>query len=223
VPLLPTVRQDMSMAQTLTLTRRSTRGRDDTLLPLHAPSQAHARTGTYVGGAACFCLVLFVCASSSVPGGRRLGEAEAVPDGAPIDASSSASAQEASQPAAAETPPGCRDRSPKCGQWASIGECSRNARYMQTACPLACGTCPKQASASTDAAAAVAAAQMSAVMQAEAEDGGSAFPVAAQDKNKKCGEWAAKGECARNPRYMGSACKRSCAELELGRPAKDES
>eukprot|EP00967_Tisochrysis_lutea_P134688 scaffold238267_cov33-Tisochrysis_lutea.AAC.1 len=36
-------------------------------------------------------------------------------------------------------------------------------------------------------------------------------PQELEDKHPSCAHWAASGECARNPKYMGSSCARSCA------------
>ena len=36
----------------------------------------------------------------------------------------------------------CVDENSSCKNWASSGECDRNAGYMRTACPVSCNTCP---------------------------------------------------------------------------------
>ena len=39
----------------------------------------------------------------------------------------------------------CKDKSSFCGEWAAVGECSSNPRYMLANCPLTCHLCQSAA------------------------------------------------------------------------------
>ena len=101
--------------------------------------------------------------------------------------------------AAAELPAAehraCSDVTPKCVAWASSGECTRNANYMRESCTASCGACEKVATPRPTLP------QTSAKPCVDSEPG--------------CVEWAASGECSRNPGYMVRTCKSSCDKCDL--------
>ena len=39
--------------------------------------------------------------------------------------------------------------------------------------------------------------------------------IACADENPSCASWAAGGECANNPGFMGSACRKSCNKCQV--------
>ena len=38
--------------------------------------------------------------------------------------------------------PDCEDKENDCNQWADLGECEANPKYMLTNCPVSCKSCP---------------------------------------------------------------------------------
>ena len=96
--------------------------------------------------------------------------------------------------AAPAAPTPCRDKNDRCADWASAGECEKNAAYMEGRCPRSCNLCQPDAEPKETASALSAAAQ--------------ALPLA--DASKQCPTWAASGECSRNQVYMAKSCARSC-------------
>ncbi|CAH3035928.1 unnamed protein product [Porites lobata] len=79
----------------------------------------------------------------------------------------------------------CVDKSPSCGYWALIGECTKNPGYMLTSCCVWCNhmkTLKNIASTSCT------------------------------DEDANCGVWANKGECCKNPAYMLERCCAACKD-----------
>lgn len=80
----------------------------------------------------------------------------------------------------------CIDESVTCTEWAKSGECERNAGYMKTACPVACGVCVAPPGAPT------------------------IKKGSCKDQNVRCATWAAIGECDTNPGFMKTSCPVTC-------------
>jgi hypothetical protein len=45
-------------------------------------------------------------------------------------------------PLASSSPLDCEDDNPSCAEWATAGECTKNAGYMRAACAKSCDSCP---------------------------------------------------------------------------------
>ncbi|KOO28497.1 protein tyr-4 [Chrysochromulina tobinii] len=98
--------------------------------------------------------------------------------------------------AAPAAPTPCRDKNDRCADWASAGECVKNAAYMEGRCPRSCNLCQPPDAEPNETASAQSAATDQALRLA--------------DESKQCPTWAASGECTRNQVYMAKSCARSC-------------
>ena len=101
--------------------------------------------------------------------------------------------------AAPAAPTPCRDKNDRCADWASAGECEKNAAYMEGRCPRSCNLC-QPPDAEPNEPNETASAQSVATDQA----------LRLADESKQCPTWAASGECTRNQVYMAKSCARSC-------------
>ena len=214
-----TVTRSLSEAS---LSRRS-RGSPSPLLPITAPSQQPpCPSAATIVGVVTFFLLAIVGTSTlilrnsqpivaaSVESGiaaRQLSEdvttATIVQQAKPADVKAAAAykSPEAIPPAravaaapAAPTP--CRDKNDRCADWASAGECVKNAAYMEGRCPRSCNLCQPPGAEPKETASAQSAATDLALRLA--------------DESKQCPTWAASGECTRNQVYMAKSCARSC-------------
>merc|ERR1719386_203819 len=84
-----------------------------------------------------------------------------------------------------------------CGQWADRGECINNPKFMMMECAKSCSQLEKRMENKEAKIDGAFAATMPAV---------ASTPVAAQDKNEYCAQWAIGGECQANPAFMLQEC-----------------
>ncbi|VDM02331.1 unnamed protein product [Schistocephalus solidus] len=83
----------------------------------------------------------------------------------------------------------CDDFHVKCPLWQKGEQCTKNANYMRLMCAMSCGLCVDPAKQTTE------------------------NPAACRDTYiypNDCKEWAARGECQRNPFWMAHNCAESC-------------
>ncbi|KAG2439469.1 hypothetical protein HXX76_004823 [Chlamydomonas incerta] len=137
---------------------------------------------------------------------------------------------------------GCFDAADMCGWWAAREPriCERAAASMQrwwwvaVACRRTCGLCGGDGAGAGGAAAAGAALRVAAsygVQVGEDVDGTPrvaayealpADPASCKDREAKCAEWVAAGECVKNAGFMAASCAASCGAcpvaLNLPRP-----
>uniref|UniRef100_A0A0L8HE40 ShKT domain-containing protein n=1 Tax=Octopus bimaculoides TaxID=37653 RepID=A0A0L8HE40_OCTBM len=111
----------------------------------------------------------------------------------------------------------CLDQNEQCPYWAGIGECGKDHNYMYTNCKKSCKVCDSQPPNP-----AIFELPNPVVIE---PPNPAVFelpnPVVIEppnpvvfghclDQNEKCSYWAFIGECAKNPIYMHSNCKKSC-------------
>ena len=102
--------------------------------------------------------------------------------------------------AAPAAPTPCRDKNDRCADWASAGECVKNAAYMEGRCPRSCNLCqPPDAEP-----------KLKPKETASAQSASTDQALRLADESKQCPTWAASGECTRNQVYMAKSCARSC-------------
>lgn len=75
----------------------------------------------------------------------------------------------------------CTDNSPACQQWANLGECEKNPKFMHVECTKTCGACK-----------------------------GTKVERQCQDDNADCERWALTGQCVKNSEFMMANCRKSC-------------
>jgi len=90
-------------------------------------------------------------------------------------------AEQAAEPEAA-----CADESIACPQWARLGECEKNLKFMSETCALSCGTCGRQVPASQRK------------------------KSTCVDDDASCEAWALTGQCVKNSEFMLHKCRKSC-------------
>jgi len=93
-----------------------------------------------------------------------------------------------------QTEPPCEDGHTRCQEWADRGECKINPNYMLRVCRVACKVC-SGGGASTSA--------------PDTQPPNTGAPSCVNN-HERCQEWADRGECKINPKYMLRMCKKAC-------------
>ncbi len=93
----------------------------------------------------------------------------------------------------------CTDKAAACASWASLGECTKNPGYMNTACAKSCNQC---GDAATDT---------EPTPTQEAASVTEPPPKVAKAKNPLCARWVQKGECKKSADFMAAECPEECA------------
>ncbi|CAG5136844.1 unnamed protein product, partial [Candidula unifasciata] len=88
----------------------------------------------------------------------------------------------------------------KCDEWAKDGECSVNADWMFTNCRKSCALCD------------VDGIGFSGNTTGVDEDN-----MACENNDPMCEEWAAGGECGKNPSWMITNCRQACNKCDDGK------
>jgi len=88
------------------------------------------------------------------------------------------------------------DSHAECGNWAQMGECSKNIEWMMSNCARSC--VGHMLGAPTG--------------PTEGLDG-------SVDMHEECGSWAASGECKKNEEWMTSNCAKSCSDAAAAAPS----
>lgn len=148
-----------------------------------SPARTRAPIGLPLGLAALVALVAAVCAARPDLALRAWAGALGLARKAVARVSGAAVAK--TEPAApVGEPAACEDDSIACPQWARLGECTKNPKFMAQTCALSCGMCGK-APRTKKAATCV-------------------------DSDTNCESWALTGQCVKNPEYMTTHCRKSC-------------
>lgn len=89
----------------------------------------------------------------------------------------------------------CTDDNASCESWAEGGECEKNPKYMLVNCKKSCKQCTVKPVT---------------VKPVTVKPVTVAPTSRCEDSNNNCQSWASRGECDKNPEWMGENCKKSC-------------
>jgi len=99
------------------------------------------------------------------------------------------------------TEPPCEDNNKRCQEWADRGECKINPNYMLKWCRLSCKVCTGSTGTTSAPVPVTTSVPVSTLPSTD---------PSCTNNHDRCQEWADRGECKKNPRYMLRMCKKSC-------------
>jgi len=121
----------------------------------------------------------------------------------------------------------CQDKHPECENWASMGECHKNEKYMLEHCSFSCNSCPSTVQVSRS----LGIKQSTSPIEGYNIQKVQEFVQKTQEyiqsltleqdlidmcknKHEMCSVWSMQGECDVNPMYMKQNCAPACQSCE---------
>merc|ERR1719154_95668 len=98
----------------------------------------------------------------------------------------------------------CKDDNQFCSDWATKGECTRNAEFMNLSCKKSCNSCSSTTTTTTEKA------TTTTTLGTTTKAATTTQSSICEDKNQYCSDWATKGDCETNAGFMLLSCKKSC-------------
>ena len=111
----------------------------------------------------------------------------------------------------------CEDTDKRCVDWGKRGECKSNPQYMLIYCPKSCEACisghagtPQRVRKEKDITKVVAQMEATRLHLKETAEFKAKILRTCTNNHALCSDWAANGECDKNPKFMHQSCKPAC-------------